>query len=130
MPDDLAQCRFVFAAGGVAIGASEPPIHAPTAIAGARVAKQLFERRPQIGRDWPEFKFRRSACHFAANGGGPETERPQTWVVPKSGAGRLVASACGKGGLVLQREPLATSLSVLGDRRDSLARLGREVAWQ
>ena len=55
-PHDLSQRLFVLLAPP-AIGASEPPIHAPTAVAGTPLPKQIFERKPQIGRDRPDRKL-------------------------------------------------------------------------
>jgi hypothetical protein len=38
----------------LAIGSADPPIHAPAAADGAIFAKQVLERRPQIGSKWAD----------------------------------------------------------------------------
>src|SRR5438132_9621787 len=47
--------------------AAEPPIHAPAAIAGTGLAKQVLERRPQIGREPADCELDATflLCHVA-----------------------------------------------------------------
>src|SRR5207247_11203382 len=54
---DLSERHLVFLARPLAIGAADPPPHAPAAIAGAVLAEQVLERRPQIGRERADSKL-------------------------------------------------------------------------
>ena len=54
---DLAKRRLVVRARSRAIGAADPPVHAPAAVAGPVRAEQVLERRPQIRRQRPDRKL-------------------------------------------------------------------------
>src|SRR5260370_41663193 len=49
------------------MGATEPPIHAPAAIAGTPLAEQILKRRPQVGRERndPKLDGPKVFCHAA-----------------------------------------------------------------
>jgi hypothetical protein len=50
MLDDLAECAPVFFALPLVVFTADPPVHAPTTVAGAAFAEQVFKSRPEIGR--------------------------------------------------------------------------------
>ena len=51
MVHDLSEGRPVFLVRSLAIGSANPPIHAPATADGTVFAKQILERRPQIGSE-------------------------------------------------------------------------------
>jgi hypothetical protein len=44
--DNLSKCGLVLGGRLAAVGWANPPIHAPTAVAGAFLAEQVFKGRP------------------------------------------------------------------------------------
>ena len=52
MPDDLAQVVAVVLSRSLEILRAEPPIHAPTPVAGPVLAEELLQSRPPIRRKW------------------------------------------------------------------------------
>src|SRR5262249_25525734 len=54
--------------------------HAPTAVAGTPLAEQIFERRPQIGRDRPDRKLHAAFSLISRSLISRRTvRRPWTW---------------------------------------------------
>jgi hypothetical protein len=51
MLDDLVECAPVFLAVPLVVFTADPPVHAPTAVAGAAFAEQVFKSRPEIVRE-------------------------------------------------------------------------------
>src|SRR5262245_172307 len=70
-PYELAKVCPVPLTRPLVIGAADPPIHAPAAIAGTALAEQILERRPQIRREREDSKLR-TALRF--HHAGPPTE--------------------------------------------------------
>src|SRR5262249_22849676 len=58
-PDEPSQ-RLPVLITPAAIGAADPPIHAPAAVARAPLAEEIFERRPQLRRERNDFE---RLCH-------------------------------------------------------------------
>src|SRR5262249_13863680 len=52
---------------------ANPPVHAPTAVAGAALAEQVFKSRPEVGREWADYKFHKmgSVPHMRICGTDP-----------------------------------------------------------
>jgi hypothetical protein len=51
MLHDLVECAAVFLALPLVVFTADPPVHAPTAVARATFAEQVFKSRPEVGRE-------------------------------------------------------------------------------
>src|SRR5438105_1081330 len=57
-PNDGVEVGLVRRARTAVVGTPDAPVHAPTAVARALLAKEINEGRPQVGRQWADGQLR------------------------------------------------------------------------